>query len=338
MYVRKEVLTNSSSKHKGVKIGPDAMRFKSLDEELVKELPICVEGVIFNIGLDFVELLQNDHRIVTVMTDRITHVKWPDVIGREAVSTLEHEGKCRCVEFDRFTNHFDVKEGRGHTMKKQVKQSKKKGKKVKGDPHHCPHCGNYHSRLKPCRCKQEQRNHHQRPCGCKSKRVNHHQRPCGCKSKRVNHHQRPCGCREKHGDFKRSCGCHEQQINHHHNPCGCREQHGNFKRLCFCHEQRVNHHQRPCGCHEQHGNFKSPCGCHEHQERRCPHCLDEHHKRQHSYPMHHPDCCHKNLACFCDSAIPFCDRRFELRLAGLNDHLNFKLLQNKGRHVEMIVE
>lgn len=305
-------MKNSSSNRKGIKIGPDAMRFKCLDDELVKQLPICVEGVIFDVGIDFVEVLQFDHRIVTVKTDRITHVKWPDQIGREAVSSIKHDGKCRCVEFNRVPNNFEEREKRGNHMKKNMRQNKKGKKIVKADPHHCPHCGNYHSRLNPCRCKQDH--------------WHHHQRPCGCKSNRVNHYQRLCDCREQHGNFKR--------------PCGCREQHENFKRHCGCHEH-VNH-QGPCGCKERHGNHHhKPCGCHDHQVRhhQCPHCLDEHHKRHHScQPMHHHDCCHKNFACFCDFAIPFCDHRFELRLAGLNDNLNFKLLENKGRHVEMIVE
>lgn len=92
MYVNKEIMVNSSSNEKGIKIGPDAIRFKYVDDEIVKHSPLYVEGIIFAVGLDFVEILQKDHKIVTVLTDRITHVKWPDKEVREAVSNCKHDG------------------------------------------------------------------------------------------------------------------------------------------------------------------------------------------------------------------------------------------------------
>ena len=302
MYISKEIITNPSSNQKGIKIGPDAMRFKYVDDEIVMHSPKRVEGIIFDVGLDFVEILQKDHLIVTVLTDRITHVKWPDKHVREAVSTCKHDGRCNCVEFNRFPNMFNEKGERDYKMKKNKKQSKKGRRVVKADPHHCSHCGNYHSRLNPCRCKQQQR-------------------PCGCKSNRGNQQQRPCGC-------------HQQHVNQFR------------QRPCCCHQQHVNQfQQRPCGCHEQYGNYQQRrCGCNDHHERQhyCSHCRDEHSDRhyqtQHSYYMNNNHCCDKKCVCFCDFAIPVCDNRFELRLAGLNDDLNFKFLQNRGRQVEMMVE
>lgn len=248
MYVNKEIVANSSSNEKGIKIGPDAIRFKYVDDEIVKHSPLYVEGIIFAVGLDFVEVLQKDHKIVTVLTDRITHVKWPDKEVREAVSHCKHDGNCRCVELHRFVEE-DI---RGDKMNKNLKCSKKVKNRIKG--YHCPHCGNYQSRLNPCRCKMKQRNHG---------------RPCGCKQNNSRHDYRPCGCKEDQGQY-------------HH---------------CTC-------------------------------------CRDEHHNRH----MYHHDCCQKKLVCFCDFAIPFCDDRFALRIAGLTDDLNFRFLQNRGRHVEMIVE
>jgi hypothetical protein len=296
MYVGKEIITNSTSNQKGIKIGPDAMRFKYVDDEIVLHSPKRVEGMIFDVGLDFVEILQKNHLIVTVLTDRVSHVKWPDKDVRESVSHGKHEGNCKCVEFNRFTDEFVEKEKRGLKMKKLMKQNKKGKKKVKGEPHHCPNCGNFHSRLSQCIFNVHRENQHHRPCGCKKRHVNQHHRPCGCKEQHGKQYHRPCGCKERH-------------VNHHHRPCECKERH-------------VNQHHRPCRCNDHHERHHL-----------CPHCLDEHQNRHHHFP-----CCHEKFVCYCDFAIPFCDNRFELRLAGLNDDLNFKFLQNKGRHVEMIVE
>ncbi len=187
-------MANSSSNEKGIKIGPDAIRFKYVDDEIVKHSPFFVEGIIFAVGLDFVEVLQKDHKIVTVLTDRITHVKWPDKEVREAVSHCKHNGNCRCVELHRFVEE----EIRGDKMNKNLKRSKKGRKTVKGDPHHCPHCGTYHSRLNPCRCKKKRPNHG-RPCGCKQNHRHHDHRPCGCNKHHDHHDHRPCRCHEQHG-------------------------------------------------------------------------------------------------------------------------------------------
>jgi hypothetical protein len=59
----------------------------------------------------------------------------------------------------------------------------------------------------------------------------------------------------------------------------------------------------------------------------CPHC----HKERR-------DGCHQRFTCFCDHAIPFCDDQFKLRLAGLNDDLNFELMQHKGSRVEIEID
>ncbi|MCM3602723.1 hypothetical protein M3175_18465 [Robertmurraya korlensis] len=314
MYVNKEVVANSSSNEKGIKIGPDAIRFKYVDDEMVKHSPLYVEGIIFAVGLDFVEVLQKDHKIVTVLTDRITHVKWPDKEVREAVSHCKHDGNCRCVTLHRFIEE----EKRGDKMNKNLKHSKK-GKK--GDPHHCAHCGNYHSRLNPCRCKKKRPNHG-RPCGCKQNHRHHDHRPCGCNKHHDHHAYSPCRCQEHHDHHAYSpYRCHEHHSHHDHSSCRCHSHHEH--KPCRCHEHHSHHDHSSCRCHNHHGH-------HHH----CTCCQDEHHKGH----MQHHDCCHRNFVCFSDFAIPFCNDRFALRLAGLTDDLNSRFLQNRGRHVEMIVE
>ncbi|MGG3890844.1 hypothetical protein [Metabacillus fastidiosus] len=57
-------------------------------------------------------------------------------------------------------------------------------------------------------------------------------------------------------------------------------------------------------CHDEHG-FRSDCDC--------DHCR-----------------CNRDITCFRDNVIAFCDRRVQLRLAGLERSLNADLLRHQG--------
>jgi hypothetical protein len=224
MYVRKEIMNNSLEDRERIKIGPDAVLFKYIEDPLDDHSLFIVKGKIYNVGLDFVEVLQNDDKIVTVKTDRITHVKWPDQKTRELIFDCKHHGHSRCVEFDRMRATNVGKRNRPHRLDKI-----------------CQNC------------------------------------------------RRP-----------------------------------------YRHEDHRKHNCIPCDCDDYYGGHTP-----------CPRCHDEKFEKrrhsQYSYDMRSHDCCHKNFTCFCDHAIPFCDNRFELRLAGLNDDVNFKFLQHKGCHVEIIL-
>jgi hypothetical protein len=262
MYIRKEIMKNSLGDREKIKIGPDAVLFKYIEDAFEDHSLSIVEGKVWNVGLDFVEILQKDHSIVTVKTDRITHVKWPDKKTRELVLDCKYQGHCRCVEFDCLRNANVGKRKRPQRVENIRENS----------------CLNCHKT--PCKCqkKDERRNKDDR---MSSKKF--------MKTERFEHvHCEHCG--KYHDGMDNQCpNCHEDHRRHKHVPCGCN---GHFERRRYS---------------------------------------------QYSHDMRNHDCCHKNFTCFCDHAIPFCDNRFELRLAGLNDDIKFKFLQHKGCHVEIIL-
>ncbi|WP_077214719.1 hypothetical protein [Bacillus dakarensis] len=250
MYLRKDI-NNLLTNREQNKAGPDTMRFK-----YIKEDPLTIKGKIVDVGIDFVEILQDDHLIISVLTDRITHIKWPGQWASERVLQCKHHGNCHCVQIGRLSDFNDRRE--------------KKRKKDKEFHHSCKGCN---------------------------------KTPCQCYSK--NHRG------VKHTNKRKKF----DELRHDHCP--------------QCHHEHREKHDRCPHCH------------HEHRERHdhCPHCHDEHDRRydysEHFYHMRNNRCCHQKFTCFCDHAIPFCDERFELRLAGLNDDLKFKLLQHKGCKVEI---
>lgn len=108
-----------------IRIGPDEVRMK-----LINDLDtLNLEGIICNVGTDFVDVLQDDQTIVTVLTDRIMNIKWADP-DCEPCCSLNHTD-CRC------DNHHDHC---SHCHDHHV---------------HCPHCDGHHEH---CDC------HHNRCC------------------------------------------------------------------------------------------------------------------------------------------------------------------------------
>ncbi|MDQ0230446.1 hypothetical protein [Metabacillus malikii] len=110
---------------------------------------------------------------------------------------------------------------------------------------------------------------------------------------------------------------------------------------CRDKHSRCHHNSNQCYCvqHKRDDN----CRNRDHyKQNRCEHCRDRdcHRKNRcgHCQEHHHcPNCCdckndhhHKDFICFCDHAIPFCDKRVELRLAGLTDNVQFELSRHKG--------
>ena len=59
-------------------VGPDVIRFKHIKEIRDDSVILNVEGTIGNVGLDFVDFLESDDRVITTLTDKISHVKWLD--------------------------------------------------------------------------------------------------------------------------------------------------------------------------------------------------------------------------------------------------------------------
>lgn len=97
-----------------IRIGPDEVRMK-----LINDLDtLHLEGIICNVGIDFVEVLQNDQTIVTVLTDRIKNIKWADPDCEPSCSLNHRDGRC--------DNHYDQC---SHCHDHHV---------------HCPHCDGQH--------------------------------------------------------------------------------------------------------------------------------------------------------------------------------------------------
>lgn len=78
-----------------IRIGPDQVRMK-----LINDLDtLNLEGIICHVGTDFVDVLQDDQTIVTVLTDRIKNIKWADPDCEPCCSLNLRD--CRC------DNHHD---------------------------------------------------------------------------------------------------------------------------------------------------------------------------------------------------------------------------------------
>ncbi|WP_299092200.1 hypothetical protein [uncultured Metabacillus sp.] len=224
MYIKKEIINPLNNRQ----IGPEAIRFKQIkeideDESLILE----VEGTICHVGLNFVDLVHKDGRIITVLTDRISKVEWLDKNCQPKFEEHLKATNCRCIEFQRFTQIMRHLECPHCKDKRQ------------GCIELCPHCQN----------RKDQREH------CPK-----------CQNKKQREEQCP-HCQDK-----------KQQREH------------------------------------------------------CPHCQNENRNRFIAFNLeqNQNELCQPKFTCFFDHPIPFCDDRFELRLAGLTDDLNFQLLKHKG--------
>ncbi|WP_226682948.1 hypothetical protein [Sutcliffiella horikoshii] len=51
-----------------------------------------------------------------------------------------------------------------------------------------------------------------------------------------------------------------------------------------------------------------------------------------------PDDCFPKCTCYCDFAIPFCDDKFKLRLAGLTHGVNWELFRHIGCRVKLEIK
>jgi hypothetical protein len=85
-------------------------------------------------------------------------------------------------------------------------------------------------------------------------------------------------------------------------------------------------HHHTCRCvdfNREHDDFEI--------DEHCEECGDDH---EHDDDHDHDDCFPK-CTCYCDFAIPFCDDKFELRLAGLTYGVNWELFRHIGCRVKL---
>ncbi len=192
MYLRK-VLNNKGLGNENIQgIGPEAVRFKYINDIHEHSNHYYVEGTIYQVGLDFVDIV-DEGCLTTIMTEKITNIKWLDPKCREIADKCHCHDSCKCIEF-----------------------------------HRCLECKD----------KDDQK-------------------------RRISMRARNNKCMK------------------------CK---------------------------------KAACSWLEKRKKEC---------------SHHHDRCHQDFTCFCDHAIPLCDERFEIRLAGLTDDLNFQLWKHKGCKVRI---
>ncbi|MFD1735422.1 hypothetical protein ACFSCX_02495 [Bacillus salitolerans] len=131
----------------------------------------------------------------------------------------------------------------------------------------------------------------------------------------------------------------------HHHTCRCvqfmrdhddfdKDNHRHLSREEFCRRCR----KKPCDCKKddkfqnnqhkrKHSKFVDPkLYINKHEQILCEKCGPLH---------HHDNDCLPKFTCFCDFAIPFCDDRIELRLAGLDDGVNLELFRHRGCRVKL---
>lgn len=220
-----------------IKIGPEAIKFKTGNEEDEGGFPFSIEGTICQVGLNFVDLLQDNNSVITILTDKITDISWDDP-------------ECQKINTG---------------------------------------CIGDHSKCEQSECCTE--------------------------------------CKDRQGLRQ------QQKMNTHNRIC----------QTC---------HLISCQCDDNLGYIHSDSTMRSKKRNRfnksaskvCPHCSSEYMMKQDHCPVchkndiannHQHDICHQRITCFFDHPIPFCDDRIELRLAGLTDDINFKLLQHKGCRVKI---
>lgn len=138
-----------------------------------------------------------------------------------------------------------------------------------------------------------------------------------------------CQCVE----LNRNINDHHRNSSRYENCHFCDQDHKKMKK----NKNSQNHYCKDCfpkssKCRNHGKNAKSTINTEEYQQhqRRCIRCEQKHGQFSDNGKGH---TCNDRFTCFCDFAIPFCDNRFQLRLAGLNDGLHFDLIQNQGRQV-----
>ncbi|RBW70814.1 hypothetical protein [Bacillus taeanensis] len=82
-----------------------AAKFKFIDDRNDCSLNINIVGVIGNVGVDFVDLIKDDHTVVTILTERIKKIKWIDNNCRRFCS------RCRGFDCSCFDCHDDCRKG-----------------------------------------------------------------------------------------------------------------------------------------------------------------------------------------------------------------------------------
>ncbi len=119
MYIKRELRNATLGTDKIGAIGPDAVRFKYINDFSERPQNIFLEGTIYNVGLDFVDLLDDNHCLVTtILTEKITNVKWLDQKCRESAGKCDDHYTCNCMEFRRCMDCRDKLDRKRYTAVK----------------------------------------------------------------------------------------------------------------------------------------------------------------------------------------------------------------------------
>jgi hypothetical protein len=222
MYYKKVIHNRVSKEGDQISIGPDEIRLKRMNSLFEDSNILHVEGDIFNVGVDFVDILRKDNHIVTVLTDRIANIKWLDERCRHESEFCHHNrSNCQCFEFMRCPNCCDE---HGKTIKE------KKYKRNKA----CSECGSF-----SCHCKDKT---HRNIDRIKSKDLrraikrseDNHCSKCGHDKRHKQGHCPHCehGHNRNDNDLKgfRKNHLRHKFDDHRHNEENCRQ----CKYTCFC--------------------------------------------------------------------------------------------------------
>jgi len=121
------------------KTGQDFIKFKNIGNDNLESRRKKVEGAIYQVGLDFVDILQENQQTTTVLTDRISTINWLDHTCNESCSkSNSRHRQCRCVEF------------KEHRSSYHIKSKHKSHDKSTMHDNHCPTCRQHHSKQEDC--------------------------------------------------------------------------------------------------------------------------------------------------------------------------------------------
>jgi hypothetical protein len=181
MYIKKELKMKELDNDGNRRIGPDAIRFKHKMDIDDHSNVLTIKGTISHVGLDFVDLIQEDDRVISVLTDKISYVSWldPQCQGLFGNCHEKRHNDCKCVDFNRRSNHNNGNRHMKHAdRKKQMRVCSncrdKNGRRiydlkpntghinVHQDLKNCPHCQNEHKNRKKDdpHCHDHHRNEH----------------------------------------------------------------------------------------------------------------------------------------------------------------------------------
>lgn len=254
-----------------------------------------IRGIICNVGTDFVDLLQDNQKVVTVLRNRIKKVKW--------VEPHCNPCDCDCYECRHSKSSCDC-----HSVESSCACPSCKKVDHFHDKHRHHECGYHDDHAHKANFGDRGRDHiildHER-------RSHHRENDCTC-----HHHGKHSNW---HDDHKRG------HCEHGHN-----DWHDNHKRgHCDEHGHNDWHDDHKRGYHEHGHNDWRDCKCDKHHHRGC--CHDRHHSC---------DCirCRRVFLLkneFGHQVIPACNRRVQLRLAGLTGNLSFQFFRLIGCKVEI---